>query len=233
MLKFYRIKDKNNENNHNSFGIAYYSSLGHSSISENVIAVLKECFANEENDWLKHCCNQEDIECLCLVHKYKMFDPKSHAMLEIETILSVITFKILADDTGTFILHRGTIQSYMLSDLLPHDATHALSQHNVTNHGYGYLLLEITKLLSFNVTKTNKIYLACNEESINYYIQLGFGRLNSWKNTPSSVQECGKLEGCAENHLVPMVLTNEYMTSLGCNYMKVVNNYLSAQTRWN
>ena len=93
--------------------------------------------------------------------------------------------------------------------------------------------MEITKLLSFNVTKINKIYLACNEESYNYYIQLGFTRLNSWTNTPNSVRECAKLEGCKENYLVPMLLIKDYMNDLGCNHIKVVNNYQALQIRWN
>ena len=50
MLKNYTTRDPINENLHNSFGIAYYSSLCHSSVSENVVAVLKECFVHEENE---------------------------------------------------------------------------------------------------------------------------------------------------------------------------------------
>ena len=233
MLKHYQTKDKDNENKHNSFGIAYYSSLQHCSISENVIAVLRECFAPEEQEWLDNCCHDKDIECLCLVHRHKLFDETQQVMMEIETILSVITFKILTNDCGTFIMHRGTIQNVMMNELVPHDPAHELAQHNVTNHGYGYLLMEITKLLSFNVTKINKIYLACNEESYNYYIQLGFTRLNSWTNTPNSVRECAKLEGCKENYLVPMLLIKDYMNDLGCNHIKVVNNYQALQIRWN
>ena len=94
-LKFYQTKDKNNENNHNSFGISYYSSLLHCSISENVIAVLREFFATEENEWLDNCCYDGDIECLCLVHRHRLFDETKQVMMKIETILSVITYNII------------------------------------------------------------------------------------------------------------------------------------------
>ena len=217
------------------FGITYYPSCAGCGVHNLLFDFYRRIFRDQtEKEFLFRSCTHPDTQAMCFVHRSLKPDPLSEKWNTEETILSAITFQInqKAKDSGVYILHRGTAENE-LKRLVPHDIDLKNFTPSVRGLGLGYLLMDILHNFSYTITSSDTIYLGCPNDSLKFYQELGFKKVEKgWKSLNNWVQQLAKLEGDNdEYYLCPCILTGRPLISKKTKISKLVDSFFEVQKR--